>query len=153
VQLWVDANDTGGGDPPAPVPNYPAEDIWLEIPNLNACIGGVNADGNTDSEGWFTFSRPLGMSGSNDPAAGPPVVHVMVNGTTLYDENGSPISPSIVANSPDINSDLIVNLTDVAIFAADFFGDYNFESDFLWDGEINLSDVVFMAEFMGDQCP
>ena len=152
VQLWVDDGDTGTPNPQA-VPNFPAEDIWLEIPGLNSCVGEVNADGPTDAQGWFTFSEPLGMGGWNDPSAGSPIVNVVVNGSILRQEDGSPISPSIMANSPDINGDLAVNLTDVAIFAADYYGDYRFASDLFWDGKINLSDVPVMAANIGAVCP
>lgn len=152
IQLWMD--EWNGGDPIiGPVVNFPFEDIWLEIPGLNNCMGGTTADASTDSEGWFTFSGPLGMGGWNDPSAGPPVVHVMVNGSILLQEDGSPISPSIVANSPDINGDLATNLTDVADFAADYYGAYHFRSDLFWDGIINLSDVPILAASIGEVCP
>ena len=152
IQLWVDDGDTGTPNPHA-VPNFPAEDIWLEIPGLTNCAGGANADGPTDADGWFTFSGPLGMGGWNDPDEGPPVVNVIVNGIVLAQADWSPISPGIWANSPDINGDLAVNLTDVAIFAADFFGGYRFASDLFWDGAINLSDIPILAAAVGDVCP
>ena len=151
IQLWIDDGDTGTPNPHA-VANFPAEDIWLEIPGLNMCMGGINADGPTDSEGWFTFSGSPRMGGWSD-AGNPPFVYVMVVGNILYDDFGQLISPTIVANSPDINADLTVNLTDVGIFSTDFFGNYSFRSDFFWDGDINLTDVVFMAEMIGDTCP
>ena len=34
IQLWVDDGDTGNPNPHF-VPNIPAEDIWMEIPDLN----------------------------------------------------------------------------------------------------------------------
>lgn len=152
VQLWIDDGDTGTPNPHA-VANFPAEDIWLEIPGLSYCFWQNNADGPTDSEGWFTFSGPLRMGGWVDPSSGPPVVNVVVNGITLRQEDWSPISPPILANSPDINADMAVNLTDVAIFAADFFGAHSFRSDFFWDGIINLSDIPILAANIGDECP
>lgn len=152
VQLWIDDGDTGIPNPHF-VPNYPAEDLWLEIPDLNVCIGLTNPDGPTDSEGWFTFSGSPGMGGWNDPASGPPYALVVASGTILYDEMGHIISPTIVANSPDINADLTVNLIDLSIFSNDYFGSYSFRSDFFWDGEINLIDVARFAAFMGDTCP
>jgi hypothetical protein len=152
VQLWYqDDNPPEDPPPPAPVPNYPGEDIWLEIPGAFSCLGGATADGPTDSEGWFTFSLPLFMGGWNEPGGGLPLV--FVNGGALFDQDGAPISPTIVVNSPDINADLLVNLTDLALFSIDFHGSYSFRSDFIWDGVINLSDVVWMAVLMGDECP
>jgi hypothetical protein len=153
IQLWIDDSDTG--DPPNPhfVPGFPAEDIWLEIPDLNLCFGLSHPDGPTDSQGWFTFSGSPGMGGWNDPASGPPYAQVMVVGNILFDETGHLISPTIVANSPDINADLTVNLIDLSLFSSDYFGSYSFRSDFFWDGEINLIDLASMALFFGDTCP
>ena len=56
-------------------------------------------------------------------------------------------------NSPDINGDLAINLTDVTLFAADFFGPYAYRSDFNWDGAINLLDVTVLSGSMGITCP
>jgi hypothetical protein len=153
IQLWVDDGDSGGPPNPHFVPNFPAEDVWLEIPGMNTCISRAHPDGPTDSEGWFTFSRSPGMGGWSDPGSGTPIVYVMVMGNILHDELGQLISPTILANSPDINSDLTVNLTDVAIFAADFHGVYSFRSDFFWDGTLNLSDVPILGSMMADTCP
>ncbi len=58
-----------------------------------------------------------------------------------------------MANSPDINADLTVNLIDLSIFAFDYFGSYSFRSDFFWDGEINLIDLASMTWLIGDTCP
>lgn len=153
IQLWVDDSDSG--DPPNPhfVPNFPTEDIWLEILDVNLCLGLSHPDGPTDSEGWFTFSGSPGMGGWNDPASGPPFALVRVLGNILVDETGHVISPTIVANSPDINADLTVNLIDFSIFASDYFGSYSFRSDFFWDGEINLIDLASMTWLIGDTCP
>jgi len=49
--------------------------------------------------------------------------------------------------SPDHNADGFQNLTDFAIFAADF-GAGNARSDFNWDGAMNLTDfAMFSAHF------
>ncbi|MDX2472329.1 MAG: hypothetical protein QNL91_01345 [Candidatus Krumholzibacteria bacterium] len=61
---------------------------------------------------------------------------------------------AISYNSPDINGDGVVNLTDVPLFAGDFHGGaYDFRSDFHYDGIVNLSDVVHMAQGLGSSCP
>ena len=143
------------GTPPNPhfVPAFPAEDIWLEIPDLNLCFGLSHPDGPTDYRRGITFSGSPGMGGWNDPASSPPYARVLVVGNILFDDMGHLISPTIVANSPDINADLTVNLIDLSLFSADFFGSYSFRSDFYWDGEINLIDLATMAVLMGDTCP
>jgi len=59
----------------------------------------------------------------------------------------------IYVNSPDLNGDLAVNLSDIPIFASDFFGSYNYRSDLHYDGIINLSDLSRMAQSMGRSYP
>lgn len=153
IQLWVDANDIPGSPPdPQVVPDFPREDLWLEVPGMSACLGGTIADGNTDEEGWFTFSTSPAMGGANDPGDIESYPYVMVSGSALADEEGRPIRPSIVFNSPDLNADHFVNLTDVQVFAEDFWGQYHFRSDFIWDGRLNLSDIVPLAAAQGSSC-
>jgi len=147
IQLWYQYDS-----PPAPVPDFPAEDIWLEAPGLVSCMGGANADADTDEDGWFTFSHPLRMGGRSQIENGPPYMHVVVNGSWLEDLSQY-ITPTIIANSPDINGDLVVNLGDLGLFADNFFGEYDFRSDFYWDGVLNLSDVGRMATTFGEDCP
>jgi hypothetical protein len=45
-----------------------------------------------------------------------------------------------------------VGLGDVAIFAQDYFGEFNFRSDLHRDGVINLADIIPLAERMGRSC-
>ncbi len=149
----MDGNDIPGSPPdPQVVPDFPREDLWLEVPGTSACLGGTIADGNTDEEGWFTFSASPAMGGANDPGDVESYPYVMVNGSVLADENGLLIRPSIVFNSPDLNADLFVNLTDVPIFAGDYWGQYNFRSDFNWDGRVNLSDLPWLAAGYDSGC-
>ena len=152
VQLWA----SGGvsTDPPEAtvIVNFPHEDIWLEAPGLASCIGGAVADANTDSEGWFTFSGSPKMGGSNDPNAALPGLTVVISGAPL-DDLFVPIRPHILVNSPDLNADGQVNMPDIPPFADDYYGQYNFRSDFVYDGVINLSDVVRFVESLGESCP
>ena len=153
VQLWIDGNDDPQLPPdPEVVPNFPREDLWLEVPGMSACLGGTIADDDTDAEGWFTFSASPAMGGANDPGDEESYPFVMVSGAALADEYGRLIRPSLVFNSPDLNADRFVNLTDVQLFAEDFWGQYNFRGDFIWDGIINLSDVVPLAVSQGSSC-
>ena len=152
IQLWASGGGLDEPLPPQPVAYFPFEDLWLEAPGLANCTGGASADGNTDAEGWFTFSGSPNMGGANDPDAVLPGLQVMVSGTAL-DDQVNPIRPHILVNSPDINGDGTVSLTDVPLFAADFYGPYAFRSDFSWDGAINLSDVVRLATSLGESCP
>jgi len=132
---------------------FPREDIWLHSSGLVPCVGGTSVDADTDEDGWAIFALPPRAGGSTDSSGEPAGLWVYCNGDVLRDENYDLIEVPIVLNSPDINGDLEVNLSDVGMFAADFFGPYSFRSDFYWDGMLNLADVGRMASGMGSGCP
>jgi hypothetical protein len=56
-------------------------------------------------------------------------------------------------HSPDLDGDQDVDLSDVVRFVQDFLGDYAWHSDFHWDGVLDLSDVVLMAQGLERSCP
>ena len=129
-----------------PVPYFPAEDLEIRYndpPPWPICVGGTIADDFTDVNGQSTFSGRFYSGGHGQ-------------GATIY-ISGAPIVQPPFENyfffSPDINGDLIVDLTDVVTFAQDYFGEYNYRSDFSWDGELNLADVVLFAQALGIECP
>jgi len=133
--------------PTGPLVGYPAEDMWLESTagSLVFCSGGSIADAATDDQGSTTWSGPLGGGGS-DPGT---CVIMLPGGLT-------PNQSSLILkfNSPDLNADLVVNLTDVSGFAQDFFSHtYAFRSDFHFDDVVNLSDLSVMADAVGNTCP
>jgi hypothetical protein len=142
----------GNGDP---VVLFPAEGTWLESLCLDTAPGclplcgiGSVADGSTNTLGQTTFSDPLRAGGSGVGAG------IMIDTVPLPE---SPLEFSggdqFHFNSPDISGDLVVNLTDIALFAGDYYGPYNYRSDFYWDGNLNLSDLVFLAQAVGASCP
>jgi hypothetical protein len=140
----------GAGDP---VVNFPAEGSWLETGCLEfdclfVCGAGSISDGSTNMLGQTTFSNPLRAGGTG------------ANSTIMIDTVPLPESPlefpggdQFHFNSPDISGDLVVNLSDVALFAADFYGAYNYRSDFYWDGVVNLQDLALLAQGIGASCP
>jgi len=67
--------------------------------------------------------------------------------------NPIPMPVNTYFNSVDINGDLLVNLTDVTLFTADFFGAPQYRSDFNNDGAINLTDLTLLAPHIGASCP
>ncbi len=94
-----------------------------------------------------TFSGVLRGGGTLDLGAGHELwVDTVVNCYSVELEG-------ININSPDINGDLVVNLSDVVEFARDYFGDDDYRSDFYWDGSVDLSDLVLMAQGIGASCP
>jgi len=129
-----------------PIPLFPREDLWLETVDggLVSCIWGLIADDHTDHNGMTQWIEPAIAGGYSE---GP--VLVFVNGSPLTSNNGLPLS----FNSPDINGDLVVNLADVVIFAGDYFSGYQFRSDLVRDGVLNLSDIALFSLHIGAHCP
>ena len=127
-----------------PIFNYAFEDLWIEsdTPDIALCPGGSVADANTDVNGQTTFSNSL-LSGGNGVG-----LVVMVAGEPLLQ---APLN--YLFNSPDMNLDLVVNLTDIVLFAQVYFGGYDHSADYYYDGVINLSDIVLLAQGSGDACP
>jgi hypothetical protein len=139
-----------------PIPGLPIERMWLDDPagNLQLCppnpvrFASV-ASFPTDPAGNTVFSGPFFAGGHIAPGQPLQVYVEWVNGLIVP----MPLSLDIAINSPDINGDLQVNLSDVVAFTQDYFGAYNYRSDFFWDGVLNLSDVARMAQGMGAICP
>lgn len=102
----------------------------------------------TDSDGWVTWTPDIQGGGHRGPDEAVDLsLWIPVCPNQQLD-----ILEGIYFNSPDINGDLRVNLSDVPDFAGDFFGAYDYRSDFNWDNVINLSDIVFMAQSLGVAC-
>lgn len=138
VTLWDYDNN--------PIANFPREDIWLVSSDggLVSCPGGTVADADTDAAGTTRWLAPPRAGGHSQA-----LTVVLVNGGPIELTSGVALS----YNSPDINGDLAVNLTDVQLFTADFFLGYDFRSDFHRDGTVNLSDLSVMARALGAACP
>jgi len=130
-----------------PIANLPYEDLWLqsESNGLTRCVGGTVADHNTDQNGETTFSGPFLAGGSNP---NPEKILVMIFGDPLVQ---NPLS--LFINSPDINGDLAVNLSDISAMTQVLNGDYDWSCDFNNDGAVNLSDIVVFATCLGAVCP
>lgn len=133
-----------------PIANYPFEDIWLQstLGGMVPCNGGTVSDVDTDGDGITAFSGPLLVGGGMDASAGE-VLEVCLNGMTWPQS-----VVDVVVLTADLNGDLMVNLTDTIDFAALYLsGGYAPAIDFLWDGEINLSDLVIFAGALNTACP
>lgn len=132
----------------APVQNYAAEDVWLatEFGGLAICPGGTSADGPSDEDGVMTLTGPFEGGGQSNP--------VDDEHTLVYVAGCAMTSPAldILFNSPDINGDNIVDEEDELLFNDDLIGDYNYRSDFNFDGIINLSDLIILANHFGATC-
>jgi hypothetical protein len=135
----------------APVANFPFEDCWLinddggEFGGLHPCSGGATPDFNSDVNGVTTWANPLTAGGYTQG-----VTTVYISGAPLDAGNEMNIS----FNSADINGDETVDLIDVVKFTQDFYsGTDPFRSDFLYDGLVDLLDVVVLAQSQGASCP
>lgn len=132
--------DTNGD----PIFGYPFEDMWLATSGggLAACDGGTAADASTDINGETTWSNPLAAGGSSDGET----AQVVIAGTALA---GAGLD--ITFNSADMNGDLTVNLSDIALFTSKLSA-YDYSADFNNDGVINLSDIARFTGGMGVSC-
>jgi hypothetical protein len=128
-----------------PVPNFPWEDIWLEAIDDGAkfCLGGSSPLHDTDANGQTRFERSPRGGGWTDAG-----LQVMILATPL---TGPPLP--IHVNSPDIDGNGWVDISDLVVFSGDYYGTYAYRSDFLRDGVINLSDVARLGSALGRQCP
>ena len=141
--MWVDEWGSSGL-----LPEFPA-DMVVILPmaptQTQRCEswGIAQADMDTDAEGWTTISNPPSGGGWSDR----PIIIEPYTGDPDY------TTPVIYFNSPDINADGLVDLIDVTIFARDFMsGSAPLRSDFVWDGVLDLLDVVVMSEHLGASC-
>jgi len=132
-----------------PIPDYPAEDIWLEWygGTVVFCVGGNIADGPSDANGMTSFTASPRAGGYGDTEGGHGL-QVVMNGTPLMQP---PFA--IAANSPDLTGDLVVDIADVAKFTQLWFSDYDYRIDFYWDGIINIADVALFVQGLGSACP
>lgn len=139
--------DSGGN----PVVGFPGADITLAPcdpgSNLLLCAGGLVADGNTDALGRTTISGPPSGGGFTEQ------VRVVVAGT--------PLAPcfDLRINSPDLNGDLQVTVSDLGPWATDANsamssgGALTFRSDLYPDGDFDMLDMVLMARHLLEVCP
>ena len=149
VQIWL-VDETGW--------LHPLQGFWdwyltLQVPGAQT-VGCEQdhlmiADADTDAEGWTTFSQaPRAGGWSQD------MLEIYVVGDPAS-AMGSDIPPlPIWFNSPDLNGDLAIDLTDAILFAQDLAAaDAPLRSDLVWDGAIDLSDITVFTQHLGAQCP
>ncbi|MCP4574335.1 MAG: hypothetical protein GY838_18420 [bacterium] len=133
-----------------PIENFPAEDMWIAAggtPGLVACAGNLISNFNTNAAGETEWQNALFAGGFSTE-----VTRVYINGDELTTAGYAGLA--INHNSPDINADGVVNLSDSGFFATDLFvGPYNYRSDFNADGSLNLSDAGFLGTNIGSACP
>ncbi len=136
-----------------PIAAYPAQDIWLDdagTGDINLCQGGSLADADTDVNGVTTISGVI--AGGGFTQAGMSVYVSGVALTVAVDSGTGSTIVNIDVNSPDINGDRTVNLSDISLFTGDLVVP-TFRSDFNHDGGVNLSDISLFTSWIGESCP
>lgn len=133
-----------------PIANFSRNDMWLEkevvtgAGNFTACMGGTVADANTNAAGVTTWVAPLRAGGWSTSRT-----LVVVNGMALTTNTGLILRH----NSADLNGDRVANLSDIALFAADYVSGLNpLRSDLQYDGIVNLGDIPRLASGIGADC-
>lgn len=134
------------------IPGYPFQDIWTDdngSGDINLCQGGSTADADTDASGFTTITGLI--SGGGYTQAG---MSVYVSGValTLNDDGTGGTSISLDVNSPDINGDRTVDLSDIALFSGDLVA-YDFRSDYNHDSTVDLSDIALFSGWISEVCP
>lgn len=128
------------------IANFAAEDMWIESldQGLVFCAGGSRADHNTDMQGITSWTLPRRAGGWSQAQC-----RVIMNGQPVT----GGIDPALHFNSPDLDGDLEVTLTDIGLFAEAYFGDYAFAADLQFNGAVNLGDIGVLAGAVGAGCP
>ena len=131
-----------------PIPYMPREDIWLESSagNLVHSLGGTLANVPTDADGYTMWADPLFAGGYSRDSE---YLVFVVNGQPA---DTAPILP-IRFNSPDITGDLVVNLSDLTLFASDYHFRDVYRSNFDWGDLIILGDLTIFAVHYTHSCP
>lgn len=122
-----------------PIANYPAADMWVVCDGVTACDVMV-ADGATDTNGQAVWVQSPNAGGNGMG------VQAFVAGQAV------PGSANLGFVSADLNSDLLVNLSDITVFTQAIAA-YNADADFNNDGVVNLSDITLMTQGLGAVCP
>jgi hypothetical protein len=150
--ISIVVNDNSG----SPIPGIPAADIWLVGCGdaLILCGGGgaINADSATNSSGATTISGALAAGGCDSVG-----VMVVVQGAVIQDVDDlcNDLCLAIVAPSPDITGDLLVDLVDLSEFAKSYQSpphQYLYCKDYDCKDGIDLVDFSLFAQHYLDDC-
>ena len=147
----IKLEDCGG----APVQGIPQQDFWIQgkaDPQL-LCGGYLSssADATTDLSGQTTISGSIAAGGYLGDGIYAVAQGYMIQGTDGLCDNPLPL----VLVSPDTNGDLVVDLLDLAAFAAVFVtggGTVDPRMDFDGDEQIGLVDLSLFARHFLHRC-
>jgi hypothetical protein len=132
-----------------PINEIPAASIWMEAPGITWCLPEGNI---VDFETGYMMAPDGYTEFALAPCGGGCSEEFTLNGFldgTSFNEN--PIT-YIKFNSPDLSGDGLINLADLAQFAAIYWEPATYCTDFYWDGEMNLLDLALFAEHYTHPC-
>jgi hypothetical protein len=104
---------------------------------------------------WSHPADPFPLYTATTNLAGTVMFNPRVGGCAMggsviyYDPSGVVLGTSQTVNSPDINGDGVVNLADIPLFTAAYFGGYSPCCDFNMDGVLNLLDIGYLSQHYG----
>ncbi len=125
--------------------------------NGNPCIGStVHMQFHPPAVGtlWVHPAYPFPVVSATTNLTGTVTFQPMMGGcspggfVTFFDNAGVVLGQANTINSPDINGDGIVNLSDVTLLARAFYNGYTPCADLNMDGAITLSDVTLFSRHM-----
>lgn len=114
--------------------------------NLLACGSALVSGGGGGGIAYFDYADGGGSS-DNISLQG---VIANIYGEPLF--TLTPILTNFRFNSPDLNADGAVNMSDTVLLAQLMNQGYSYRIDYFWDGVINNSDVVLFVQAMGSAC-
>jgi len=142
--ITVQLIDTMGN----PMTTIEPDEVWIQASpgSVAFCSGAWYPDAWDLANGLFYWTET--PAGGGNRTQGDAQLEVRVCNEPLMPWSLT----GLAINSPDINGDLQVDLSDIAAFVQDLGGPYHHRSDFVRDGVINLSDVTVMAAALGTSC-
>ena len=107
----------------------------------------ADADRPTDSDGITEFDCPISMGGHENE------LNLLVKyGDSVVAGQFESGNRGPRYNSPDMNGDNSVNLSDIVIFSGCVEGPYTWIADFNFDGSVNLTDITLFNQAIGSSC-
>ncbi len=134
------------------IAGYPFQDMWLDdngSNDINLCQGGSTADADTDANGFTTITGIIRGGGWTQAGMS---VYVSGIAITLNNDGTGGTTLNIDVNSPDIQGDRVVDLSDISLFTGDLVT-FHFRSDYNHDGIVDLSDISLFSSWIDEVCP
>ena len=152
--IWVEVKDAAG----VGIAGIPWTDYWMNAcdagQELALCASPISADSLTNALGRTTFSGYIAAGGCILTDG----MYVSCQGKVFLDEGTMlQICLPIQIVSPDINKDLVVNLSDLTFFGLSYnlfetHPDFNSCYDWNDDGWVDISDFSFLGMHYEHAC-